>query len=136
MEISFFKSDENIREKKQLPADIYNKFHTLLTHASKGYIFVPIRRIHYLAVIDADEVMFVDGHVKHMVVMSWEAFQPQVRESLADPVPYEQVVYNAQKAEEILPSLQGEFLKAVELMASREGKPDASSTVTAFKPKQ
>jgi len=131
MEISFIKGEEISREASTLPAEIYNKFHTLLSHADKGYVFVPIRNLQYLAVIDKDEVLFIDGHVKHIVVVAWESFKPQVRESLSEPVPYELVVYD-QRADPVVLRLQGEFFKAVELLVSREMRPDLPSGVTSI----
>jgi len=131
MEISFIKGEEISREAITLPAEIYNKFHTLLSHADKGYVFVPIRNLQYLAVIDKDEVLFIDGHVKHIVVVAWESFKPQVRESLSEPVPYELVVYD-QRADPVVLRLQGEFFKAVELLVSREMRPDLPSGVTSI----
>jgi hypothetical protein len=135
MDISFIKGDELSRESLQVPADIYNKFHTLLSHAKEGFLFVPIRTLQYLAVIDEEEVLFVDGQVKHIVVAAWDSFKPQVRKALSDPVPYDLVVYQ-DKANDILPRLQGEFFQAIELMASREKMPESPSNVTSIHRKE
>jgi hypothetical protein len=129
MDITLSKGDEISRESLTLPAHVYNKVHILLSHADQRFIFVPVRSLHYLAVVDYEEVLFVDGHVRNQVVLSWETFQPRVRKSLTDPVPYDQVVFDSVKANEILPSLQVEFLKAVQLMSKRAEKPRAPATV-------
>lgn len=129
MDITLSKGDEVSRKSLTLPAVVYNKFHILLSHADERYIFVPVRSLHYLAVVDYEEVLFVDGHVRNQVVMSWDAFQPQARKSLSDPVPYDRVIFDEARANEILPSLQGEFLKAVQLMSKRAVRSHTPATV-------
>ena len=102
----------------QLPADLYNLAHRLLVRGGADCLFVPIRSIQYLAVIDPEEIIFVDREAKHLVELAWRTFRPQARAALTDPVSYEQHLY-LDKARATLVSLQGEFLKALSLMDER-----------------
>lgn len=101
-----------------LPAELYNLARRMLARSGADCLFVPIRNIQYLAVIDAEEVIFVDREAKHLVELAWREFRPQVRAALSDPVDYEIHLYQA-KAGEILPRLQGELFKALREMDRR-----------------
>lgn len=116
---TFYREDPIEVQHKRLPADIYNRTHRLLARSDVGCVFVPIRSLQYLAVIDTEEIIFVDREAKHLVELAWRAFRPQTRTGLDQPVPYELHIY-LKKAFEVLPRLQGEFLKAVEQMEQRD----------------
>lgn len=103
----------------QLPAAVYNAAHRLLIQAREGCVFVPIRSMQYLAVIDAEEIIFVDREARHLVELAWRAFRPQARSGLLEPVPYEIHLYLV-KARESLLRLQGEFTKALERVSARK----------------
>jgi hypothetical protein len=118
MEETFFRSSERRREKRTLPAATYNLAHTLLHQSSTGCVFVPIRSMQYMAVIDREEFIFVDREGARMIEISWQKFDPHQRTSLDDPVPYE-AVYYGEKAEETMKRLQGEFHKALESLAGK-----------------
>lgn len=124
----------------QLPAPVYNAAHRLLAGSADGCVFVPIRSMQYLAVIDAEEIIFVDREARHLVELAWRAFRPQARSGLLEPVPYEIHLYLA-KARESLTRLQGEFAKALEQLERRAHPPrDADPCILPFagrdKPKQ
>lgn len=101
-----------------LPAELYNRAHTLLSRSPGSCLFVPIRTIQYMAVIDDEEIIFVDREAKHLVELAWRNFRPQARSALHEPVPYELHIY-LKKAFDILLQLQGEFHKALQLMSDR-----------------
>lgn len=101
-----------------LPAELYNLTRRLLARGGAGCLYVPIRSIQYLALIDTEEIIFVDREAKHLVELAWREFRPQARRALADPVAYEIHLY-LDKAHEILPRLQGEFFKALREMERR-----------------
>ena len=103
---------------RTLPADIYNATRWLLARAEKGSAFVPIRNMQYLAVIDAEEIVFVDGLGARTIELAWRDFQPRTRTSLTDPVPYACVVYEP-KARETVLRLQGEFTLAIKQLQTR-----------------
>ncbi|HWS03971.1 MAG TPA: hypothetical protein VN448_11350 [Gammaproteobacteria bacterium] len=108
---SFYREDPLEVRPAQLPAAHYNLAHRLLVGGGQC-LFVPIRSIQYLAVIDAEEIIFVDREAKHLVELAWRHFRPQARSGLGEPVPYEIHLYR-DKAQQILPRLQDEFFKAL-----------------------
>ncbi|HJV94759.1 MAG TPA: hypothetical protein VJ608_01930 [Albitalea sp.] len=112
VEETFYRPAELSREARTLPADIYNLAHHLLTRAGTGCLFVPIRSMQFLAVLDADEVIFVDREGRRLIELAWQRFAPQTRRSLEDPVPYE-VVYYSPAAIEVMRRVHGEFYKAL-----------------------
>lgn len=105
-------------EPRRLPAEIYNLSHILLVKSGRDSLFVPIRSMQYLAVIDSEEIIFVDSMNKRVVQLSWKAFTPQVRESLTEAVPYT-VYYYHPDAHQTMQRLQGEFSKALQLVANK-----------------
>ena len=59
MEITCYRNTELQREPRQLPAKVYNTAHLLLEHSKEGVVFVPIRSMQYLAVIDHEELSLI-----------------------------------------------------------------------------
>jgi len=118
MEVSLTRGNELRREVRQLPAELYNKIMLLFSRLQKGSLFVPIRSIQYLAVIDADEIVFVDGQGPRVIELAWQRFRPQEREDLRAPVSYECVYYD-HKGMQIMQRLQGEFFKALAVIEER-----------------
>lgn len=129
---SFYREDPIEVRPAQLPAGVYNAAHRLLAASPGGCVFVPIRSMQYLAVIDAEEIIFVDREARHLVELAWRAFRPQGRAGLLEPVPYEIHIYLA-KARESLSRLQGDFAKALEQLERRaQPHPDAESRILPF----
>jgi hypothetical protein len=126
MEEHFYREEEIARKPGVLPADTYNLAHTLLARAGKC-LFVPIRSLQYMAVLDAEEIIFVDSQNKAWVELAWQNFRPQTRTSLDEPVPFEVVHYLPQAAE-TMRRLPGEFHQALRLLADRQ-KPDSPATI-------
>jgi hypothetical protein len=126
MEENFYREEEIARRPGVLPAETYNLAHTLLARAGKC-LFVPIRSLQYMAVLDAEEIIFVDSQNKAWVELAWQHFRPQTRESLDEPVPFEVVHYLPQAAE-TMRRLPGEFHQALRLLGDRQ-KPDGPATV-------
>src|SRR3569832_811852 len=100
MEERFYREQEIARLPAFLPAATYNLAHTLLARAGKC-LFVPIRSLQYLAVLDAEEFFFVDGQNKAWVELAWQHFHPQARASLDERVPFE-VVHSQRAQREII----------------------------------
>lgn len=117
---SFYREEPLEIRPARLSAELYNLAHRLLIKSGGACLFVPIRSIQYLAVIDAEEIIFVDREAKHLVELAWRHFQPQARAGLGEPVSYEIHLY-LDKARQILPRLQGEFFKALEQVEQRSG---------------
>ncbi|MDR3390842.1 MAG: hypothetical protein P4L77_03820 [Sulfuriferula sp.] len=118
MEITCYRNPELASEPRQLAAATYNLAFTLLARSTTGNLFVPIRAMQYLAVMDAEELIFLDGERKCWVDIAWRNFHPQERNSLDDPVPYEAVYYHEQ-ARNIMSRLQVELLKALQMLAQK-----------------
>lgn len=109
---TFYRREETGRELRSLPAGTYNQAHLLLSRASEGCVFVPIRSMQFLAVLDREEFIFVDREQRRWVEIAWQHFRPGERSSLDEPVPYEAVYYSPE-AHDTMKRLQGEFLKAL-----------------------
>lgn len=112
VEETFFRPPELSREPRRLPAETYNLAHVLFKRTTTGCLFVPIRSMQFLAVLDGEEFIFVDHEGGRMIELAWRHFKPQERDSLAEPVSYE-VVYYSPAAAEIMRRIQGEFHKAL-----------------------
>ncbi len=102
----------------RLPASIYNRMRLILRRCERDCVFVPIRSMQYQAVIDEEEVIFVDGLGPRMVEIAWQDFRPQDRSALDEPVPYQIVVYH-EKAQDTLRRLQAEFGAALRQLEQR-----------------
>jgi len=109
---SFDRGIELGRESRQLPGELYNLIHSSLAKATKNCLFVPIRSMQYLAVIDKEEIIFVDSLSNRDIEFSWQQFKSQTRENLTAAVPYE-LVYYQHKALETMKRLQREFQQAL-----------------------
>lgn len=131
MEERFYREQEIARLPDFLPAATYNLAHTLLARAG-ACLFVPIRSMQYMAVLDAEEFIFVDSQNKAWVELAWQHFRPQARASLDERVPFE-VVHYVPQAAETMKRLPGAFHQALQLLAERQ-KPDAPATVIALHP--
>ena len=118
VEEPFSRRDEVAREQRSLPATTYNLARVLLAHAANGYLFVPIRGMQYLAVLDNEEFIFVDREGGRMIEIAWRHFRPGERTALDAPVAYEAVYYSASGIQ-IMQRLQGEFHKALMLLVQR-----------------
>jgi hypothetical protein len=124
---TFFRPDEVRREDSALPAVIYNHCRRLLARSQRNCVFVPIREMQYVAVIDAEEVIFIDSQTGHMVVdglggrpiqLSWRFGPPGERESLSRPVDLT-VVHYRDALDDIQRRLIGAFQKALVELVGR-----------------
>ncbi len=118
------------RQGSVLPAAAYNQTRILLANSACGCVFVPIRSMQYLAVIDAEEIIFVDSQYKRWVEVAWRAFKPQSRSALDQPVEYQAVFYVSDAAE-TQRRLQGDFHQALELLAKRQ-RPRGTANVLSL----
>ena len=133
MEERFYREQEIARLPGFLPAATYNLAHTLLARAGTC-LFVPIRNLQYMAVLDAEEFIFVDSQNKAWVELAWQHFRPQVRSALDERVPFEVVHYLPQAAE-TMKRLPGEFHRALQLISDRQ-KSEMSATILALHAKR
>jgi len=119
MEITCYRDTEVKRELRQLPAATYNLAHTLLARSQSGNLFIPIRSMQYLAILDLEELVFLDGPRKCWIDIAWRNFHPQLRQALDEPVSYEAVYYTPEAAK-IMSRLQRELFLALQQLSGKE----------------
>jgi hypothetical protein len=119
MEITCYRNPEFAHEARVLPGAIYNQAHALLARSATGCVFVPLRAMQFLAILDAEEFVFLDGTRKCWIDVAWRNFRPQQRNTLDDPVAYEAVYYHAHAAE-LMARLQAELPRALAELAAKE----------------
>ncbi len=121
MEITCYRDEEISRESRRLPASTYNLAITLLARCGGGHLFVPIRSLQYMAIIDAEEFVFIDGERKCWIDIAWQDFKRHDREALDQPVAYQAVFYRAHPAGTagIMARLQSEFPLALRALADK-----------------
>jgi hypothetical protein len=124
---TFFRGPELGRERRSMPAATYNLSRILLARTTDPFVFVPIRSMQILAIVEPREFNFVHSETRPAIDISWQDFAPRGRASLDDPVPYDSVYHSADAASTML-RLQGEFLRAMEALAVRSA-PEATGTV-------
>ena len=118
-EESFFRGDEIGRTLSTLPAQNYNLGHLLIQRSENGCVFVPIRSMQYLAVLDGEEYIFVDREHPHDIELSWRNFKSNERTELNQPVPFEVVYYHEQGHQTML-RLHSEFARALQQFAEKQ----------------
>lgn len=135
MKLSFERGEEIDREIRQLPAEYYRKILLLFSRSSGSDLFVPIRSMQYLAIVDQEEIVFVDGQGPRTIELAWRDFHPGEREDLRSPVTYT-CVYYEDKGRRSMGRLQGEFLKALDLLEHRQLRSEGAATVTRLDRRQ
>jgi hypothetical protein len=128
MEITCYRNTELQREPRHLRATVYNTGHLLLKHSNDGVVFVPIRSMQYLAVIDYEEIIFLDSANKSWVEIAWQNFRPQQRNALTEAVPYEAVYYTSGAAE-TMKRLQVELPSALKALAAKTSPSNAARII-------
>lgn len=129
MQVSFHRGPELRREIRSLPAELYRKTKILFSRTDSGSLFVPIRCMQYLAVIDQEEIIFLDGQGPRNIEISWQNFRTQEREDLRAPIRYDCIFYE-DKGLLTMKRLQSEFFKALEDMEARQARTHSEATVT------
>lgn len=119
MEITLYRDRELGRESRQLPAETYNAARILLAKCGAENLFVPIRSMQYLAIVDNEEIVFVDSARKNQIAIAWTDFHPRQRSGLQDAVPYLARYYHPD-APHTMQRLQGEFLNALHALRNRQ----------------
>lgn len=130
MEITCYRDQELACEMRYLPAASYNLALTLLARSATGNVFVPIRAMQYLAILDNEEWVFLDGERKCWIDIAWRHFRPQARTSLEDPVQYEAVFYQA-NARDLMSRLLVELPRALREVG-KKARVEAPARVLKF----
>ena len=129
MDLSFERGDEIGRESRQLPAEHYNKVRLLHSRIGGKPLFVSLRGMQYLAIVDDEEIVFIDGQGPRVIEVSWQDFRASEREDLRSPVNYT-CIYYSEKGVQAMSRLQSDFLKGLELLEKRRPKGAGQATVT------
>jgi hypothetical protein len=125
---TFFRPQEEARQESAIPAGLYNTCQRLLRRIGADCLFVPIRSMQYQAVIDREEIIFVDsqggyayqdGQGGRLIRIAWEPRPPEKRESLIESIPCDIVFYFPDLKETQL-RLVGEFTRTLERIEQRE----------------
>lgn len=123
---TFFLPNEVARKNWQVPAEIYNLYHSLQTRSQTGHVFVPIRSMQFMGVMDRDEIVFVDSQSYavseneggRLILVAWQFAGSRDRDSLSDPVSCE-VVFYEKNNDEIQLRLVAEFRQALAQLDQR-----------------
>lgn len=118
MEITCHRNPEISRETRHLPASTYNLAVTLLSRCPTRHLFVPIRSMQYMAIIDNEEYVFIDGERKCWIDIAWRNFKPQARSALDQPVSYDAVYYTGNMSA-VMTRLQREFPLALQALVNK-----------------
>ncbi|MET0066147.1 MAG: hypothetical protein ABW076_07360 [Candidatus Thiodiazotropha sp.] len=142
---TFFRPIEREREPMTIPASLFNLCSLLRNHSHFEHVFVPIRSMQFLAVVDRDEVIFVDQHGGYavqdgeggrLIVIAWQFLHHATRESLNEPVGIELVHYR-QGGRDLHRRIMSEFPAALELLNKRtepSGSMARKGVILPFRP--
>jgi len=118
---TFFRPPETSRNRWRLSGPIFNSCRLLLRRSPGGAVFVPIRNMQYLAVIDDEEIIFVDsqggyryqdGAGGRPILVSWQPRKTGVRSAIDEAVSCD-VVYYLSDLHAVQLRLVGEFAQAL-----------------------
>lgn len=123
---TFFLPKEVERKNWSAPADIYNLYHSLQVRSQSGHVFVPIRSMQFMAVLDKNEIVFVDSQSYavskdeggRLILIAWKFAESHDRDALTDPMACE-VVFYEKKNNDLQLRLVSEFRQAMQLLDQR-----------------
>jgi len=124
---SFFTPDEFLCEQSRLLSQTYNLAHVLLNRSESDHIFVPIRSMQYLAIIEKNTFWFVDSLAYavrgdeggRIIRVSWHPVSSaNERESLTQNMDC-RVIFYGQDMHDIQTRLNGEFYQAMQIVDQR-----------------
>ncbi|MCG7910070.1 MAG: hypothetical protein JAY82_09880 [Candidatus Thiodiazotropha taylori] len=122
----FFRPDELACERLTIPAPLYNQCRLMLSRCQYEHVFIPVRTMQIQAVLDEEEVIFVDnqayavrdGQGGKLIRLAWKFRRDVDRDNLTEPAPIDLIYYD-DKARELHNRLIGEFKKALDLLEER-----------------
>jgi len=117
----FYRGEPVYSEQLTLPSEVYNSMRLLFDYSEDDCVFVSLRHMQYLSMIDGKEVIFVDSHGERQIEFAWRIFQPQMRQALTDPVPFCLECYHA-KGKESMKRALWEFNGAVKTLWDKRKK--------------
>ena len=124
---SFFTPDEFSCLQEPLLASTYNLAHVLLNRSESEHVFVPIRSMQYLAVIEAEAFWFVDSLAYavrgneggRMITVSWHPTKSASEREGLDQHLDCRVVFYEKDMSDIQTRLRSEFLQAMRQLDQR-----------------
>ncbi len=119
MEITCYREVACAQESLALPAATYNMAITQLQRSPNACLFVPLRALQYLAILDHEEFVFIDGERKCWIDIAWRNFHPSRRNALDEPVAYEAVYYRPDAAI-LMSRILAELPRALRALANKE----------------
>ena len=128
MRETFSRGPELSRIRRSMPARTYNLSRILLFRSPDPFVFVPVRSMQCLAILEAAEFNFVHREARREIELSWQNFAPGERGGLDQPVAFDAVLHSPDAAAALL-RLQGEFPKAMELLAARTAPQGAGAVL-------
>ena len=124
---SFFTPDAFFCQKMRLLSDTYNLAHTLLNRSNADHIFVPVRSLQYLAIIEKNAFWFVDSLAYavrddeggRLIRVSWHPLiSAHEREGLTQHMDC-QVIFYGEDMQQIQTRLTREFYQSMLVMDQR-----------------
>ena len=118
MQITVHRAAELARVHRTIAASTYNAERLLQRRSRDGVAFVAIRSMQVLAVISADEFVFIDSAQRAWAMLAWDRFDSASRVSLAQPIEHDCVSY-APGATAAMLRLPSEFQRALLELSAR-----------------
>lgn len=124
---SFFTPDEFSRHESRLLSQTYNLAHVLLNRSESNHLFIPIRSLQYLAIIEKNAFWFVDSMAYavrgdeggRLIRVSWHPLiSAHEREGLTQNMDC-QVIFYGEDMSEIQKRLNSEFYQSMLLIDQR-----------------
>lgn len=118
---SFFTPDEFFCQKTRLLSQTYNLAHVLLNRSQSDHLFIPIRSLQYLAVIENNAFWFVDSLAYavrgdeggRLIRISWHPLiNPNQREGLTQDMDC-RVIFYGEDMSDIQTRLNSEFYQSM-----------------------
>ena len=118
---SFFTPDEFFCQKNRLMSQAYNLAHVLLKRSQSDHLFIPIRSMQYLAIIEKTAFWFVDSLAYavrgdeggRLIRVSWHPLiDPNQRDGLTQHMDC-QVIFYGEDMSEIQTRLNSEFYQSM-----------------------
>ncbi|WP_297478458.1 hypothetical protein [Ferrovum sp.] len=119
-----------LNEMRRMPAATYRSFHVLVQR-SDSPLFLPIRALQVLAILEHHEITFLHQDNKQRALLRWFHFRPQDRLDLLAPVPFEGHYYHPQGLE-LRVRLPAEFERALALFEEKNPTRPLTSPVSSF----
>ncbi len=134
--LALWRGQVHKRELRRLPATTYATCRRLgLRDQCTKPVFVPIRSMQYQAVLDGEEIVFVDGQRPTIVQLAWQHFRPDLRTDLTASVSYESVLYEP-GAQAVVQRLYSEFPRALRTFEARLPVPYDNSRILQVPPER